>query len=51
MRCTTLKGLARPAQFNGEPATWPEFKEDFVNLMTAVDLDELCETLLHSEVR
>ena len=44
-----FKGLARPAQFNGEPATWPEFKEDFVNLMTAVDLDELCETLLRAK--
>ena len=44
-----FKGLARPAQFNGEPATWPEFKEDFVNLMTAVDLDEQCETLLRAK--
>ena len=44
-----LKGLARPAQFNGEPATLPEFKEDFVNVMTAVDLDELCETLLRAK--
>ena len=44
-----FKRFARPAQFNGEPATWPEFKEDFVNLMTAVDLDELCETLLRAK--